>query len=100
MDSIVIKVRLEHAAGIEKEFVGYTSYDVLGQGDFHGVKESTISCIVNYLDFFARREKELPLPDPQFSVQGYTLEGKVTVQDEKQPPLPPLIFEFYRPPQN
>lgn len=93
MKPILVKVRIEPAACIKKEFVAYTNYDVMGQGDFQSVKNSARSVIRNHLDAFACRGRELPLPNQNFLVKGYTLEERVERQYEG---LPPLIFEFYR----
>lgn len=100
MEPITVKVCIEPSASLQGIFLGFSSYELMGQGhkrDRESAKRSVESVIVNYLDVFVRRGQELPQPDPHFSVKGFVLEERVKRQYEG---LPTLIFEYYRRPQN
>lgn len=100
MEPITVKVCIEPSASLPGVFLGFSSYELIGQGhkgDRESAKRSVESVIVNHLDAFAHRGRELPQPNLNFSVEGYVLEERVEHHYEG---LPPLIFEFYRQPQN
>lgn len=97
MEPITVRVLIDHAPDIKGEFLGLTSYNLYGQGDFNSVKKSAESVIVNYLDCFSRLGQPVPQPHEDLPVTGFQLEERV---ERHYDGLPPLIFEFYRRPQN
>ena len=97
MEPIVIKVNIDHSGSIPKEFLGYTAYDLLGQGTIETVKDSVEAVISDYLSIIFRSGHPLPEPRSDFSVKGFMLEERVERHYEG---LTSLIFEYYRRPQN